>query len=365
MIAGGLGFVVAMGLRPELGLFAQSLNPFEGDLMRWVVLIGAWVWAVLMGQALWSRGPIPAAALAAAVVAILVNLLAAGGIGFAPVSLMLWALMAIGLDLRADRPCGRIRTLMGRGWSFGLAALWAMLAGSFVGTESPHWKASAAIAQAEAEQEIARNLWTQTMARLPESVPEDERRALAFEPAMPHYMKAAAALTRATQVDRLASRPWEIQAMLEHEVWLARGKPMGPGELVWRRIDSMLKQATTRPRDPDQTAVQALRAEIASDLLTSDGWPEYERTRIRDDRLDALRRLSRLDPTNATTRARLALALADSGHDAEAAIQADRALELDRITPHRDRKLPDHLRRQIRRARAEPPENGGLTGQTP
>ncbi|HEU5117495.1 MAG TPA: hypothetical protein VFT74_12695, partial [Isosphaeraceae bacterium] len=129
----------------------------------------------------------------------------------------------------------------------------------------------------------------------------------------------------------------------------------------WRRIDSMLRQAMTRPRDPDQTAVQALRAEMAADLLTNEGWPEYERVRLRDDRLDALRRLSRLDPTNATIRARLALALADSGHDAEAANQAERALELDRITPHRDRKLPDALRNAIRRAQ----EDGKARSGTP
>ncbi len=353
VVAGGLGFVLAMLLRPELGLFAQSLNPFEGDLMRWVVLIGAWIWAVLMGLAIWSRGSVPPSGLAAGAVAILVNLLAAGGIGFAPVSLVLWGFLAMGQDVRVDRPCGRPRSLEGRGWSFGLAAAWAILAGSFVGTESPHWRASAAIAQSETEQDQARAAWKQRMNRLPRNTPEADRWALAFEPAMPHYLKAAAALRRATQVDRLASRAWEAWAMLEHEVWLVRGKPISPEELVWRRVDSMLKQAATRPRDPDRTAVQALRAQIASDLLNVSGWPEYELTRLRADRLDALRRLARLDPTNVTVHAQLADALADSGHYAEAVREADRAFELDRITPHLDRKLPAEVRDRLQRTRTD------------
>jgi hypothetical protein len=353
VLSGGVGLLVAMALRPELGPFARSLNPFEGDLMRWVVLGSAWVWAILMGLALWSRRPVPASGLAAGVVAISVNLLAAGGIGFAPVSLMLWSFVAIGQNIRTDRPCGRWRTLEGRTPSFILAAFWAALAGTFVGTESPHWQAQAAIAQAEAQQQQAHEAWREAMRHLPPNLPPDEARARAVEPAMPHYIKAAAFYRRATQLDKLASRAWEAWAMLEHEVWLVRGKPIEPQGLVWRRIDSMLKQAATRPRDPDQTAVQALRAQIAADLLAVEGWPDYEQTRLRNDLLDALRRLSRLDPTNATIHARYAEVLADAGHLSEAVRQADRALSLDRITPHRDRKLPAQERSKLQKDRTD------------
>lgn len=353
VVCGGVGFLVAMVLRPELGLFARSLNPFEGDFMRWVVLVGAWVWAVLMGLALWSRRPVPASGLGAGAVAIVVNLLAAGGIGFAPVSLMLWSFLAIGQDIRTDRPCGRWRALEGRTPSFALAAFWAALAGSFFGTESPHWQAQSAIARAEAQQEQARQAWQDVMGHLPPKVSPEEARARAFEPAMPHYMKAAALYRQATQLDQLASRAWEAWAMLEHEVWLARGKPVEPQELVWRRIDSMLEQATTPPRAPDQTAVQALRAQIAADLLAVEGWPNYERDRLVKDRLDALGQLSRLDPTNASAHALYAQALADAGQFASAIREADRALELDRITPHRDRKLRPTEKLELQKDRSD------------
>ena len=46
--------------------------------------------AAALGMGLWRRVPIPAAAFGAAALAVVINLLAAGGIGFSAVALSLW-----------------------------------------------------------------------------------------------------------------------------------------------------------------------------------------------------------------------------------------------------------------------------------
>src|SRR5262249_38177571 len=69
---GGLILVVVLG----------GLNPFqEGLLSRWLVLAAGWGLALVCGFQLWQRSPIPAAGAGAGLLAISVNLLAAGGIG--------------------------------------------------------------------------------------------------------------------------------------------------------------------------------------------------------------------------------------------------------------------------------------------
>lgn len=348
LVAGLGGWLLAMALRPELSPFAQSLNPFEGDLMRWVVLGAAWAWAVLMGLPLWNGTRLPSWAFGAGVLAILVNLLAAGGIGFATVALVLWALVAIGLNLRADRPCGRPRHVHGWLGSFGLAAVWAAIGGTFLGTVGPHWAAASAIDRAEAAMERARLVYQQAMRRLPPNLTGSERTEAAFQAARPLYERAEAAFKRATEADHFASRPWIGRAMLEMEAWQAEGEPVRPDRIVWHRINSALQQAAKPPRDPDSLEIQTLRARLATHVLNKSGWPDFEHRTIQADRLDALRRAARLDPTDALLAAELSLALSDSGLASEAADQAREALRLDALTPHLEKKLPDEVRRVLR-----------------
>ncbi len=85
----------------------------------------------------------------AAVAAVVVNLLAAGGIGIPTVALGLWATLAIGLNLRDDRPCGRLREYASRIPPFVLSTVWAAALGLFLGAVIPFWRAEAAIAEAE------------------------------------------------------------------------------------------------------------------------------------------------------------------------------------------------------------------------
>ena len=107
-----------------------KLNPFQGDLLaRWVILGLGWVAGLGLGWLLWRRRPIPAAGAGVGVLAISVNLLAAGGIGIPAVALMLWALLALGLNLRDDLPSGRLRERRGIGRPAMVALVWAGTSG--------------------------------------------------------------------------------------------------------------------------------------------------------------------------------------------------------------------------------------------
>ncbi len=348
VVAGLGGWLLAMVLRPDLSPFAQSFNPFEGDLMRWLVLGGAWVWAVMMGLPLWSGTRLPAWAAGAGVLAVLVNLLAAGGIGFAPVALALWGLVAIGLNLRSDRPCARLRSLDGWLGSFGLAAVWAAVGGTFLGTVRPHWVAESALERAEVAMGHARLAYEQALRTQPTDAPDTLRAAAAFQVARPYYEQAESAYKEATEADRYASRPWIGRGLLEMEAWQAEGEPVSPDRIVWHRINSALQKAATPPRNPDNLDVQRLRAGLAEHVLNKSGWPDFEHRTIQADRLDALRRAVRLHPTDARLRAELARALANAGLASEAADAAQAALRLDALIPHKEKNLPPDVRRSLR-----------------
>lgn len=341
IVAAGLGgWLLAMVLQPDL-------SPLGGDLMRWVVLGGAWAWAVLMGLPLWSGAPLLPWALGAGLLAVLVNLLAAGGIGFATVALVVWVPLALGLNLRENRPSSRLRHWDGWLGSFVLAAIWAAIGGTFLGTVGPHWAAESALQRAEASMHEARHAFEQTMRRLPPNLPTSRRFEEAFQAAHPFYLQAESAYKEATQADRYASRPWMGRALLELEAWRAEGEPVRLDRLIWHRVNSALEQAVKSPRNPDNLSVQTLRAQLAEVILQRSGWPEFERRTILADRLDALRRASRLSPTDSRLTAELALALDDSGFSSEASQTARQALWLDASTPHLDKKLPEEIHRAL------------------
>lgn len=314
--------VVAAGLGGWLLVAALGrLNPFGSDgTNRWLILGLAWGAAVVMGRPLWKRGGMAADVLGLGVVAIAVNLLAAGGIGFAPVSLMLWGLLGLGQNLREDRRCSVRRPVGGRGLAFGFAAVAAATIGTFFGTVPPFWKAEAAIAAAEA--------------------------ALTGPVAKPE--RADKFYLRAVLTDPLGSRARIARANLEFREWQRRGRPAE--DLAWHRIDSGLKSALKLPLDPNNLLVQRLRARFAREFLDLPNLLPAERFRIRTDRLDACLAACSLYPTDATLRADLAEAHADLDQFAKAAEEAHRALDLNRTTPHADKKLREDVRARLRGA---------------
>jgi hypothetical protein len=305
--------VFAVGDREHVGIR-------EGDFFfRWVILAGTWILTVLLGYPGWRQVSVTAFGLGAGALAVVVNLLAAGGIGISGVALMLWLLIALGLNLRAGLPCSRHRNAGGRLAAFGLAALWAALLGVFVGTISPFWESEEAIREAEA--------W---MKQKP-----------------PNYARAADAFERAMRADRYSARPCLGQAYLAYGEWRARGAR--PADLRWKRVPILLFEATRPPRNPDAWTLHRDRALFSRGLLEElgEGVEPKQTLILKGNVVEGLRTASRLNPTAAILHAQVAEASAHIGVFADAAREANEALRLDRLTPHADRKLPATLRKRL------------------
>jgi hypothetical protein len=303
-----------------LASIVGGLNPFEGNLPnRWLILGAAWLWAIVFGVAVWRRLQISAVGLGAGALAITVNLLAAGGIGLSGVSLMLWSMIALGLNLREDRPCSRVRDVGGRPAAFALALVWAALLGIFIGAIVPFWRSEAAIAQADA--------------------------ALRANP--PKFEVAEAAYERAYLADTYSARPWLGLAYEKYREWESRGAKAEDGR--WKTIPVAMVEAVSPPRNPNSWTLHHERAKVTRQLLErlGDKLKPGELTKYRANIVEATRRASRLYPSNATLHAELAIASAEIGMLGDAAKEAQDALRYDGLTPHADKKLAPALRQYL------------------
>jgi O-Antigen ligase len=311
-ISAGAGWVMVV-------LFVW-LNPFQADLFaRWLVLGVSWLEAALFVAPLWKRLPVPALALAAAALAAVINLLAQGGIGIPTVALGFWSIVALGLNLRDDRPCSRIRAYDSRMPALGLAVAWSALLGTFIGLVSPFWRSEAAIARGEA--------------------------ALRQRP--PDFEEAERAFKLAAREDGYSARPWLSLASLHWMIWRERGSKVE--DLRWKQIPICYDMASAPPRNPLAWSLHSERAVSIHELLRQLGprllplqLVEYQGKIV-----EATRTASRMYPTNSELHARLAQASADISRFDDAVSEANEALRLDRITPHADRKLPEDLRRRL------------------
>ncbi len=311
-LAAGLGLVMV--------LVVGQMNLFQGDLLiRWLILAASWLLAVLLGQGFWRRVPLPATAFGAAVLACVVNLLAAGGIGMPAVALVLWMLIALGLNLRDDRRCGQLREYAGRLPALGLAIVWSALAGTFYGAITPFWRSEAALAGAED--------------------------ALAHRP--PDFERAQAAYEFAEDADRYNPRPWLGDAYLQRLIWESRGSK--PGDLRWKKAPALMLKAASAPRNPDAWTLHGERALITGELLKKLGpaLSPREIIPLQASVVEATRTASRLYPTNATLHARLAEASAEISMFRDDVTEAQEALRLDAITPHLDKKLATAQRERL------------------
>ena len=234
-------------------------------------------------------------------------------------ALGLWTLVALGLNLREDRGCGRLLEVESRLPAFGLSIVWAALVGSFFGAIAPHWRAEAVLAQAD-----------EALRRTP-----------------PNFEGAQLAYDFAKQADRYSARPWLGEAYLQYRVWLDRGAK--PTDQRWKTIPTLLLKAASAPRNPDNWSLHSERAKITRDLLNKVGpsLSPREIIPIQASIVEATRTASRLYPTNAMLHARLADASADVSMFHDAATEAREALRLDGLTPHVNKKLPDAVRQRL------------------
>jgi O-antigen ligase len=316
-----VGWLIAWaGLGWILVFFVGDFNLFKADLFpRWLILGGAWLAAIFLGRPLWARLPIEVTGVGAGVVAVLVNLLAAGGIGIPTVALGLWTMVALALNLRDDRACGRLREFESRMPAFGLAIAWAAVVGTFFGLVMPFWRCEAAMAQAE-----------EAIRRLP-----------------PDFKRADWAYKTACGLDGFYSRPWLSYALLYENDWVAHGAKAKDDRL--KKISFLLDMAVTPPRNSYAWSAHRQYAAVVARIVSRIGTEldPREAIRYRGKIVEECRKASRLNPTNADLHADLAEASAAISMFRDAVSEAEEALRLDRVTPHLDKKLPDHVRNRL------------------
>lgn len=315
-----------------------DLHPFGGLETRWFVLGATWAGCWLFLGPLLSRGPVPAWGLGAAAAALAVHLLAAGGIGYPSVAIALWVPIALGLDLRTDRPCGRLAARGGVVLGFVLASVLAGLLGWFWGSVlAPTWSS--------------------------ESMLEQARSARDRHP--PNLAEARRLFHEAAERDRYAPDPWIELAGFDLMAADASREPPSDREAL--HIANHLAAALEPPRNPNNYRVLLIHDRMLTALLQRLGATPTQPTiaSLKKQRLDVLRRSSGLYPTNTRLRARLAVALAETGDFPAAVTQAREALRFDDLTPHAEKKLPDRekLEADVQRWESRLPPSPG-TSQT-
>jgi O-antigen ligase len=300
---GGLILVIPIG----------GLDPvLQPDLTaRWTMLALGWGLALLCGLWLWKQTPVPSVALGAGALALVVNLLVAGGIGMAGVALMLWSLLALAQNSRDDARCGQLRSIGGRGAAFLLAAVWVALLGRFYRDIRPYWEAQSLINAARHQLMVQQ----------------------------PDYDAAQDDFLNASRADVYGTVAHVSMAELTFSAW--RDRNVVPPDKAWQQIARDLQNAVKSPRNPDSIPVERTRAMMAHEILERGGpLPLAIRTRLLDARVNALAKICRMYPSSAAYHASLADALAAEKRLTDALREGREALRLDSVTPHKSAKLP-------------------------
>jgi hypothetical protein len=247
-------------------------------------------------------GPLTPSLPAIGVVVLLVNLLAAGAMGFPGVFGTFWVLVAIGLNL----------TGASRSFAVPRSAALAALA------------AAMALALSCSATAFSPVLRSQTAVRLAQRDPGHAEQ---------HLRDAADA-------DPMAAAPRRYLAQRAFDHWLESGN-----EAAFDDFEAWMAAALDRA--PRSASTWRMAADRYWQAVVEGG---------RDDALpkavSAYRRAVDLYPSSALLRTRLAVALRRAGDETGFRQQAGMALKLDAQTPHRDRKLDPRVRDELRRALA-------------
>jgi tetratricopeptide (TPR) repeat protein len=256
---------------------------------------------------------------AVAVAVLLVNLLAAGGIGFPGLSGSLWLLLALGLNT-AQGDDRRPRTLPRTSAAAMLAVVLALAVACYASGYGP-------VLRCQGETRAAWTAWQQGD---PDS--------------------AELHLRAAAEADPLAVEPWQQLASALLGRWQEERTPE-----ALRRLRGLLGQYN---EVLDRLAPNSSRAWVAAGDLHREtqamaALSAAQRSDAGRRAVEAYSRAAELYPNSALCRAKLALAHQAAG-DAEAFRRESAcALRLDDQTPHADKKLPPEIRGQL--SAPEPP----------
>ncbi len=303
LLGGGLGFLLSV----PLGLMSSAPPGFAPVVLGLPLAIG-------MACLFWSwidHGDFPSMLPVIGVVVLLVNLLAAGGMGLPGVAGTLWLLMAVGLARTGQEP----HRLSARDGLVPLAVGVVIAVACYASAYAPVMRYQAAMRLAHEEP-----------------------------------LRAADHLHEAIAADALAAEPWKQLANLAFQAWQQQ-----PSSETFKQFEQAVEGALARESKAASTW-----------LYYGDRYFDvFERTREASQRQAALRTALKMYrqaasfyPNSATVRAKLALAYQAAGQSADFQREAGRALELDAITPHSDKRLPDDLREVLKRSGSQ--KNGSV-----
>jgi hypothetical protein len=296
-LGGACGWLLAEVIGILVGL------PLGIDRLLLGLSLAAASWFVL--QPWVRRGVASTQALAVAAIVLLVHLLASGGILYPAIAGSLWTLLALGLNQTEPDPQPTKKY-----WAWISAVVFAVLCGlQYFTTYSPVLRSQGEL--------LAGQLAT---------IIEDQQR---------YFERAAAA-------DPRAAESWQYLAEMHLQQWVANGGP---------RSLRQFREASAK--------FLKLRPNSASALRTAGNW--WRRAATRPDNGDAaasaaglLLQATKLYPNSAILHAELAQALAESKAASASTEAARRALELDALTPHADKKLSDKVKQQMQQLTDSP-----------
>ncbi|HET6881838.1 MAG TPA: O-antigen ligase family protein [Pirellulales bacterium] len=288
MIVAVAGVILGFAMAFAFGLFSTVRLP------RTLAVCCIPLIAFLGCFAGWLRtGTLPRYVPLVAAAALLINLLVAGGIGFAGVAGSLWLLLAIGItdERRAVLP-------VPRHW---LVGLFLTTAGLFLSCYLTAYR------------------------------PVLECRRL-VEQAIRESDDARRTLLEATEADPRSDEPWRLLAEGDFELW-RRNPQLDPSK--WEAEQAEVLRRRPRSSAAWQEAGERYRTAVRES--SGDRGQAFLMAAI-----DHLRKAAELYPNSALVHAHLALALA-AAHHPQATEEAARALALHRQTPHLDQKLPEDV----------------------
>jgi tetratricopeptide (TPR) repeat protein len=290
---GVLGFLLSI----PLGILSAA-TPSPAAVLIGLPLAAATV-ALLFG---WIReGRPPRWLPGVCVVAILVALLAAGGIAMPSVAATFWLLLALGLEGR-------------RQYFLRTSTAWAALAGLMVLAGVCYSTAYEPVLHCQAELRLAERQPTRAVA----------------------HLEAAAA------ADPLSPEPWRQLASIEFETWARQ-----PDEAAFSHFTHDIEKAVElAPHSADlwMTVGDWQRRALSINHRRGKGLASAKDIQAA---IDAYGRAVQLYPNGAICHARLAEAYLAAADRAAFGREAEIALRLDRITPHKDKKLPLQLRDRL------------------
>jgi O-antigen ligase len=303
---GAVGFLLAvpMGILSEAPPSALPVSGLAFDVAIPTFLLIGLPLAVATVAAMfgWIRdGSLPRWLPGVCVAALLVNLLAAGGIAFPGIAGSLWLLLALSLDRRGQ------------------------------GTRPAY------VAWAAAVVLVALLIGCYATAYRPVLTCQSELRLIEREPAL-----AKKHIEAAAEADPLSAEPWRQMAAIMIEAWSQCPEKVDFGRFLAAR-DKMLELAPNSAPLWTAAGDWASRAYAKTDQHGKRIMSEAVRSAT-----ECYGRAVQLYPNSALHRAKLAEAMLAAGDQSAARREAEMALHLDEITPHIDKKLSADVRNRLR-----------------